>query len=989
MRESLAKWISDDEALWQQQRLRAQSPTLDFSPVSERLDDYYFALVGELFDQMREGTATPEDCAQLGNALSYFASPERVPAIERQGVSVSQVRLFSAMAFYIGGFPASAYLEIRDQDAAAYTEQERACVDLLAQSLAPTSEIAIQLIEALRQGNAPAIAELLQQAEAMAAGLVAEGPEAWLPAHLLSRLLRRFSATNIRAVLPDGYGSFWNPLVKSLLDRQPPLREFFPSQMQAIGAGLTDSPAPYSMQMPTGAGKTALTEVLLYRHLNLNPTSKAVLVVPLRSLAAELKYSVAKRLTEMGLPTRSVYGGSVPSPDEVGEASTARALITTPEALSGLLGATPDLMSEISLVVVDEGHLLDAGSRGVHLELLISRFKARAGGPPRFVFLSAIVPNIEEINSWMGGTNETVVRSQYRPARGDFAVLRPFGSGVQRAVALEMHPHLPEPIKYRFPGFLTRGDFTFRNPNSGRTNTYSFGGVNTIAVACARKALSMGVVALFAAHKRGNQGAIGLAGELLKQIDSNLPLPLPATFANNDQLGVVAAYLEDEFGDNWIGCRALRAGAILHHGDLPQETREVLEHTVRRNFAKLVICTSTLAEGVNLPIRTLVLYSVERSDEKRRVALLARDIKNLVGRAGRAGASTAGLIICANDKQWRYVETVANDSPVEPVRGALLLLMQRLHRFLASQQFRPTNEDLDGFPPLHSLIDGLDATLVDLAASEIGDDQLRQVALEVAEQTLAFRFADEAPRNLLREVVSMRAQKVVEIRASGRLAWIKETGARCRMLSAVEQGLLPARESWENIVSPTDPALVATMVDWAWSQGEMRDAVKRSYGVESDDEIDAQRAGFLLLLSEWLNGSSFQRIATVMGRDVDSVLGIYTHVASYTFQVLAENGIALLRRFIETGSGVLSEAVIAFPDHVRFGVPTVAGRHLAQQGLRHRKAYVGLGTSLETGGGPENVFARAQLAISVNPDAWRAFLGTLVYENTREDLRIV
>lgn len=160
-------------------------------------------------------------------------------------------------------------------------------------------------------------------------------------------------------------------------------------------------------------------------------------------------------------------------------------------------------------------------------------------------------------------------------------------------------------------------------------------------------------------------------------------------------LAPVMRYLEMEYGPDWIGTRALQVGAVLHHGDIPQETREVLEALLRHGDVRLAICTSTLAEGVNLPIRTLVLYSVQRRSKSGQPEnLLARDIKNLVGRAGRAGATTKGLVICANADQWHVVEPVARQVPGEHVKGALRTLIARLQRALIhSCSGRPKNGD--------------------------------------------------------------------------------------------------------------------------------------------------------------------------------------------------------------------------------------------------------------------------------------------------------
>ena len=76
--------------------------------------------------------------------------------------------------------------------------------------------------------------------------------------------IRRFCDANLRSVLPEGGASFWDPLVSSFLGRKPPVWEFFPSQIQAVRQGLLTSRETFSIQMPTGAGKTALCETLLY-----------------------------------------------------------------------------------------------------------------------------------------------------------------------------------------------------------------------------------------------------------------------------------------------------------------------------------------------------------------------------------------------------------------------------------------------------------------------------------------------------------------------------------------------------------------------------------------------------------------------------------------------------------------------------------------------------------------------------------------------------
>ena len=347
----------------------------------------------------------------------------------------------------------------------------------------------------------------------------------------------------------------------------------------------------------------------------------------------------------MGIRSTALYGGTIPAGEESASLDVVRALVVTPESLSGLLAANPSFFERITLAVCDEGHLLDSDSRGISLELLLARFKARQPLPPRFVFMSAIVPNIAEINSWLGGSDSSVLHSDYRPAIAEFSVLRPAGAGVNTRVALEMHPHEEDVNRYQIERFLEKRHFQYTNPQSGKLKTHTFKSYKAQAVAAARISLPIGTVAVFAANKRGKQGAIGLAEELLSQLEVPLNLPLPITFANGS-IDPVVEYLTSEYGADWIGSQMVKHGAVLHHGDIPQETREVLERLIRSDCCKMVICTSTLAEGVNLPIRTLVLYSVIRRNKAgTSTNLLARDIKNLVGRAGRAGSNTKGLVI--------------------------------------------------------------------------------------------------------------------------------------------------------------------------------------------------------------------------------------------------------------------------------------------------------------------------------------------------------
>ena len=117
MRASLSRWIGDADALRHLEYFGLAQPSLQLSHIRTRSDDYYISLVGELFDAMRLTTILPADWARLGNALSQYAQRDQQLFPEALGISRTEAALFSACAFYFGGFPASAYLTIRNQEA--------------------------------------------------------------------------------------------------------------------------------------------------------------------------------------------------------------------------------------------------------------------------------------------------------------------------------------------------------------------------------------------------------------------------------------------------------------------------------------------------------------------------------------------------------------------------------------------------------------------------------------------------------------------------------------------------------------------------------------------------------------------------------------------------------------------------------------------------------------------------------------------------------
>jgi hypothetical protein len=119
------------------------------------------------------------------------------------------------------------------------------------------------------------------------------------------------------------------------------------------------------------------------------------------------------------------------------------------------------------------------------------------------------------------------------------------------------------------------------------------------------------------------------------------------------------------------------------------------------------------------------------------------------------------------------------------------------------------------------------------------------------------------------------------------------------------------------------------------------------------------------------------------------MLAVHAKVVTYELQTAVEQGIALLRKFCEVQGRPISNNVLEFPEHLRFGVPKPAGRVLASS-IRHRRAAVALGSSPELAGESaddrERVLTRARELLT-QTERWLPLLGRLVLENTIADLQ--
>ena len=149
----------------------------------------------------------------------------------------------------------------------------------------------------------------------------------------------------------------------------------------------------------------------------------------------------------------------------------------------------------------------------------------------------------------------------------------------------------------------------------------------SIALYLGLKLISKGSVALFCGRK---DAASSICQDAVDCFDRGVELRKPSEVSNAEEVECLTRLHEANLGADAISTRSAQVGIFSHHGNTPHGIRLAVEHAMREDLIHFVVCTSTLAQGVNLPIRYLIVTSVYQAGTKIQV----RDFHNLLGRAG-------------------------------------------------------------------------------------------------------------------------------------------------------------------------------------------------------------------------------------------------------------------------------------------------------------------------------------------------------------------
>jgi helicase len=391
------------------------------------------------------------------------------------------------------------------------------------------------------------------------------------------------------------------------------ITELYPPQQLLVESGILGSTDNLVLCTPTASGKTFASEIVMSRVLM--ERKRAVYVAPLRALAYE-KFQEFRKYERLGYVVKL----------EMGDLDSGKyrnrldfdILVTTAEKCDSILRSKSDWFRDIGVLVVDEVHQINT-NRGPVYEILISKFQ-KLFPDIQILALSATIGNADELAGWL---NSKLVKSEWRPVTLYESVV----------VGEDKYKKLREVVK----------------------DAVSSGGQSLVFVNSRRSAESM-------AEKLGKD--LAKDGCLL---DAASKVALEE--AGDEVLNALSNPTEQ--------CRRLsgcvKAGTAFHHAGLVNKQRILVEDLFKKGALRLITATPTLAAGVNLPARTVVIRDFSRFEDGDMAYISVMEYKQQAGRAGRPKYDKTGYAIgiAGSESEKEFITEKYINGVIEPITSKL------------------------------------------------------------------------------------------------------------------------------------------------------------------------------------------------------------------------------------------------------------------------------------------------------------------------------
>ena len=414
--------------------------------------------------------------------------------------------------------------------------------------------------------------------------------------------------------------------------------DLYPPQEQAVNAGVLDGRS-IVLETPTASGKTLTAELAIAKALE--EGKRAVYVVPLRALAYE-KYLEFKKYESLGFRVHL----------EMGDLDSSKfykvdfdILVATAEKCDSILRVRPDFFAGTGILVMDEIHMITT-DRGPVYEILVSKFKKLFPGV-QVIALSATIGNARELSDWLSAK---LVNSVWRPVK----LTETIATGDK-----------PDEMQKAVKKSISGGGQVLIFVNSRRS---------TESVA---EKLAPPVKTMIKSDKESLDNLNNISEEVLNALSTPTK--------QCERLS-----------------KCVKSGTSFHHAGITTKQRILIEDAFKKDLVKVIVATPTLAAGVNLPSRTVIIRDLMMYSKHGRMEYIpVLEYKQMIGRAGRPKYDSFGeaVIVAKNDDEKEFIiKNYINGKP-EPIYSQLgLMPVLRFHVLAAvASDFARTRESLAGF----------------------------------------------------------------------------------------------------------------------------------------------------------------------------------------------------------------------------------------------------------------------------------------------------
>ena len=432
--------------------------------------------------------------------------------------------------------------------------------------------------------------------------------------------------------------------------------------------------------LPTSAGKSLVAEVHLLRHLLAGKCT--MMVLPFVSLVQEKVTTMNSLSHSAGVKfvVEEYAAGKGIIPPVKRRAIPALFIATIEKAGQLIASAINGKGPWIHCVVVDELHMIGEGIRGARLESLLAKLEfasRRKNQPTQIIGMSATLPNLDEIATLL---NAELFTCDYRPVPlTQYLKLGPHVFKVGEKMS-EKNPGKKEPV--------TKFDRLIKNPNSQR----DVDGLCPLV----KENLDKHSTLVFCPTRKSCESVSKMLTENFQNIeqeDQKLIARKNLVEAINEEQLVVGGIDKDI-------ALGILSGVAYHHAGLSSSERVQIEDGFRRGIISVLCCTSTLAAGVNLPARRVIIRNMMQGKDKLETATF----RQMIGRAGRAGMDTEGESILIAEPKHRKAALELIGGQLQPALSQLDQMLDEVILSILSLKLALTKSDLLEFIQSYTLM---------------------------------------------------------------------------------------------------------------------------------------------------------------------------------------------------------------------------------------------------------------------------------------------